>query len=145
MSLFSKTDVMTGKPFSVTSASNAQVAAEAADDPLVLLDRIIDELERTRADALRIAGSVTEEERHTLHEALKELELRLAEARERRDDVRQRVARTQRIRTLAAEMSELREEALLAARGEIDAERAAKVRARIEEIRIEAEGLKSGR
>lgn len=145
MSSFSKTDVMTGKPFTVTNTTDAQVAAEAQDDPLTLLDRIIDELERTRADAIRISGAVSDAERVTLQDALVELEQRLAEAREKRDDVRLRVQRTQRIRALAAEMAELREESLRAGRGELDADHAAKVRARIEEIRVEAEGLKSGR
>lgn len=111
-------------------------------DPMTLLDGIIGELERARADAIKIATTASAVEQAVLHAALSELESKLVMAREKREEMRARVARTERIRTLAAEMETLRVESAAALRGELDATRAARVKQRIEEIRDEAESLK---
>jgi hypothetical protein len=117
---------------------------ESTGDPMELLDRIIGELEQARDEALSLFAVVGVNERLTLQSALKELEEKLADAKAKRDEVGQRVERTARIRALAAEMASLRDEAEAASRGD-DAKAAARIKARIEEIRLEAEGMKSGR
>ncbi len=124
---------------------SADASPDSSADPLQLLDGIIRELEQARTEALILVATVGPEERKTLSDALSELEARLADAKTKRDDVRQRVARTTHIRALAAEMATLKIEADAALRGELDEKRAAEVRARIEEIREEAMGLKVAR
>ena len=134
-------------PDSFMMQTEAKMTAQAPEstDPLQLLDGIIRELEQARTRALILVATVGPTERATLASALSELEARLADAKAKRDDVRQRVARTTHIRALAAEMATLKAEADAALRGELDAKRAAEVRARIEEIREEAMGLKTSR
>ncbi len=117
-------------------------APSSSGDPMSLLDGIIRELEDTRQQAIRALTTASPIERATLEAALTELESKLALAREKRDEVRARMARTDRIRVLVAEMASLRDESLALSGGEQDRERAAEVKNRIEEIRKEAEALK---
>lgn len=129
----------------VLAAANMDDSAatsSSSGDPMSLLDGIIRELEDTRQEAIRALTTASTIERATLEDALTELESKLALAREKRDEVRARMARTDRIRVLVAEMASLRDESLALSGGEQDRERAAEVKARIEEIRKEAEALK---
>ena len=128
------------KPGAAAAKTDDQAAASG--DPMSLLDGIIRELEDTREEAIRALATASPIERATLQAALTELESKLALAREKRDEVRARMARTDRIRTLVAEMASLRDESMALSGGAQDRERAAEVKERIEEIRKEAEALK---
>lgn len=118
-------------------------AARAATDPMGLLDGIIRELEDTREAALIAIATANPREQAELGAALRELEGKLALSRDKRDEVRARMARTDRIKALVTEMSALRDEGLaLAKQHPRDQAREAALKARIEEIRTEAESLR---
>lgn len=108
---------------------------------MALLDGIIRELEDTREAALRTAETASAPDRAAIQAALVELEAKLGEARLKRDEVRERMARTARIRTLVAEMANLTAESATLDKVK-DAKRTGEIKARIEEIRTEAESLK---
>lgn len=128
--------------WAAAKVDDVAAAPSSSGDPMSLLDGIIRELEDTRQEAIRALTTASPIERVTLQDALTELESKLVLAREKRDEVRARMARTDRIRVLVAEMAALRDESLALSGGEQDRERAAEVKDRIEEIRKEAEALK---
>lgn len=120
--------------------TNVDIQAMATSDPIALLDGVIRELEVTRAAAMRASAIATDLEKTELTTALADLESKLAMAHQKRDEVRARLARTARIRELSAEMIALRDRSDAATAAGDDAGVAA-VKARIEEIRVEAQAL----
>jgi hypothetical protein len=113
----------------------------AKADPVGALDAVIEELERTRADALKVLARAKPRDREKLEAALATLESRIQDARARRIDLAARLAAKQKLERLASEASVLTEEARSLSDDERNGERGARIRARVEAIRREVASL----